>query len=719
VLTSAVAIAFQLAAKATRDAFFLSNFGVAALPLMVGAGAVASLVATLGFTRLLRRFGPGVLVPRLFACSGILLAGEWLLASASHRLAAIVVYLHITAFGALVVSGFWAMVTERFDPRAAKRVVGWITAAASVGGLFGGLIAERMGAIFPTVAMLPLLSVLHLTAAFLVLPLAAMGGPQAPWERSQAPVELPHKVFARSQYLRGLATLVALTGAAEGLLDYVFKFRVTGADAQGGSLLRLFAVLYTGTSLLSILVQVTVLRPTLRRIGVARTAALLPGGVSLGALGILVVPGLGSVFLVRGLEMVLRNSFFRSAQELLYSPVSSSDRRATKPLIDVGAARAGDIIGAGLVQVVLFATPHVVVSLLGGILALSLVALDVARRLNAGYVRALAGRLRDREEDLPDQGETAAAALLQTVGAMDLSALRSFPPASPLVAQPDVDRPSTPDAPTPLNQLASGDVSQVRAALARGLTDRTMVQAAIPLLAWDAVASEVVTALRGVAAEFTSLLAGPMDDPEEEFAVRRRLAGVLAYRPTRESVDALLVALNDSRFEVRYRAGRALARLAGELELSRGDRAAVLTAIEREVAVERGVWEGRRLIDTDDDFWSPPEADVLRTRANRSLEHVFTLLSLVLQGQPLSLAFRALHTDDRHLRGTALEYLESVLPETVRDRLWPFLEEKDTRETRARRPTDTLLQDLLGSRESIVLALEEVRRRAGGTPEVD
>jgi ATP:ADP antiporter, AAA family len=718
VLTSTVAIAFQLAAKATRDAFFLSNFGVAALPLMVGAGAVASLGATLAFTRLLRRFGPGVLVPRLFAASGILLAGEWLLASASHRLAAIVVYLHITAFGALVVSGFWAMVTERFDPRAAKRVVAWITAAASAGGLFGGLIAERMGAVFPTVAMLPLLSLLHLAAAVLVLPLAGMGGLQAPGEHSQAPVELPHRVFARSPYLRELALLVALTGAAEGLLDYVFKFRATGANAQGGSLLRLFAVLYTGTSLLSILVQVTVLRPTLKRIGVARTAALLPGGVSLGAVGLLVVPGLGSVFLARGLEMVLRNSFFRSAQELLYSPVSPSDRRATKPLIDVGAARAGDIIGAGLVQVVLLGTSHVVASLLVGILALSLVALDVARRLNAGYVRALAGRLRDREEDLPAPGETAVAALLQTVGAMDLSALRSIPPPPP-VAEGAVDRSRAPDRSTPLERLASSDLGLVRAELAAGLTQRAMVQAAIPLLAWDAVASDVVAALRAVAPEFTGLLIGPLEDPDEDFAVRRRLVGVLAYRPTRESLDALLVALNDSRFEVRYRAGRALARLAEEMALSPGDRGAVLLAVEREVAVERGVWEGRRLIDADDDFWSPSEADVLRTRANRSLEHVFTLLSLVLPGQQLPLAFRALHTDDRHLRGTALEYLENVLPEKVRDRLWPFLEDKGTPESRSRRPTDTLLQDLLGSRESIVLALEEVRRRSGGAQRAD
>jgi hypothetical protein len=42
------------------------------------------------------------------------------------------------------------------------------------------------------------------------------------------------------------------------------------------------------------------------------------------------------------------------------------------------------------------------------------------------------------------------------------------------------------------------------------------------------------------------------------------------------------------------------------------------------------------------------------------------------------MAYRALHTDDRHLRGTALEYLQTVLPGNtwkalntlIADRIW-------------------------------------------------
>jgi len=55
----------------------------------------------------------------------------------------------------------------------------------------------------------------------------------------------------------------------------------------------------------------------------------------------------------------------------------------------------------------------------------------------------------------------------------------------------------------------------------------------------------------------------------------------------------------------------------------------------------------------------------LRERANLSWEHLFSLLALILPREPLKVAFQALHTDDRQLRGLALEYLDSVLPPSL------------------------------------------------------
>jgi len=707
VLASTVMIALQVAAKATRDALFITSFGVSLLPRMVVTAAVLSMFLTLWLARRLAQQGPATLVPRLFAGSAIMLAVEWLLTFVSLRPAAFLVYLHITAFGALLISAFWALVNESFDPRSARRAVGLITAGGSVGGLLGGLLTERMGTAFSASSMLPVLALLQLSLVVLVLPLArtSAGRPQSPEmgdTTSSAMEALRH-----SSYLRLLLYLVALAAAAEGVLDYVFKLQASRIT-DGPGLLRLFAVFYTATSLLTVLLQVSVLRTIFNRLGVARSTMLLPAGVALGSLGGLMVPGFPSVALARAVETVFRNSVFRSAQELLYSPVSALERRAAKPVVDVGGARLGDIAGAGLAQLAILAAPlQVTPLLLGTTVALALGTLAIARRMQRGYLGALERSLRAREDQLGP--EDVAAAMFQTVGAIDLTSLRVNPASIPTLPEAGPPAPE-PDKEKPQPSLAP-DVAAMRSRLRGPPLAGDQVGGVIDLLAWDAVASDAVAALRRVASGNLDLLTRRLLDPDEDFAVRRRLVAVLADSFTDQSFEALLGALGDRRFEVRYRAGGALARMMERMPGVPVKEEQVMNAIHREVTVERGVWEGRRLLDADDELWSPLEADIVRDRANRSLEHVFTLLSLVRPAAPLRLAYRALLTEDAYLRGTALEYLESVLPESIRLPLWPFLEQTD-RPRRQPRPPGEVVQELLASKESIVLALAAVRQRA-------
>ena len=177
------------------------------------------------------------------------------------------------------------------------------------------------------------------------------------------------------------------------------------------------------------------------------------------------------------------------------------------------------------------------------------------------------------------------------------------------------------------------------------------------------------------------------------------------------AIQALLVSLLDPRFEVRYRSGRALAHLMALDPTLRVPPDAVYAAVQHEVATASGVWKGRTLLDTmDDDAWSPVMDELVRERAERSLEHVFTLLALTLPRKPVQIAFHGLCTDDLLLRGTALEYLESVLPPDVRKPLWPFLEPDRARRGPSRAPQEALT-DLLNQNQSIAIKLEELRRK--------
>jgi len=225
------------------------------------------------------------------------------------------------------------------------------------------------------------------------------------------------------------------------------------------------------------------------------------------------------------------------------------------------------------------------------------------------------------------------------------------------------------------------------------------------------VAPNAIRALSDVAGSNTAVLLRHLLDPEEDFAIRRRLVNALAACRTVEAFNGLLDALQDRRFEVRYRAGRALIPMSEGIAGLRVDRERIFGLVQSEMAVDRGIWETRQLIDLPDDESSPMEAELLRDRASRSLEHLFTLLSLILPRQTLRLAFHALHTDDPQLRGTALEYLETVLPEAIRGRLWALLETGNV-QPRARGTSDQALRELLASQETISFALAEARRRA-------
>jgi hypothetical protein len=238
-----------------------------------------------------------------------------------------------------------------------------------------------------------------------------------------------------------------------------------------------------------------------------------------------------------------------------------------------------------------------------------------------------------------------------------------------------------------------------------------LVPHVISLLAWDPVAEDAVFALRKVAEERIGELTDALIDPNQDFAVRRRLARVFAVCVSQRATDGLILGLDDLRFEVRFQCGRSLSAIMEKNPTNRIHSEQIFAVVLREAAVGRPVWESRRLLDELEGSDSAPGVDeFVRDRAGQSLAHVFTLLSLVLPREPLQIAFRSLFTDDRQLQGTALEYLEGILPPPIRQRLWPYLEVRRT-VSQSARPRHEVLDELLRSNASIMLNLEELRRR--------
>ena len=619
-LVAAAMIANHVGGLATRDALFFSNFDITALPVMLIGASLFSIATVVFFSRAMPRLSPQRLVPWGFGISGVLLLAEWGMISVSPRVAAVAFYLHLAVVGAFLISGFWSVINERFDPRTAKKRISRIAGAATVGGLAGGIVAERVAVLLSVSTMLPLLALMHFFCAWrlgVLRPLPGSGSPPADRHPVSDVKSSGFRIVAQEPYLRSLAVLVLLGTLSAALIDYVFKAHAVATYQQGEELLRFFAIFYMVIGLLTFVLQTSLGRVSLEKLGLAKTVATLPAAVIVGVLGVFFAPGLASASVARASEAVLRSSLFRSGYELFYTPISLRDKRATKSLIDVGFQRLGNALGGGTVRLLLFLGPQLAQSAMlisAGIIAG--VGLVVARNLHQGYIGALEKSLLNRgvELDLSEIADkTTRQTMVQTMVSLDLRALglqgvqslSSEDPADPgrevLKVESEASTASLDPIVQQIVHLRSGKPQQIRATLAEADLEPPLVPHVVPLLAWDEVCREAIAALRQVAPRITGQLVDVLADPQQDFAIRRRIPRILSSSSSQRAVAGLWTGLKDTRFEVRFQSGRALAHILDNDPEIKLEREKVFSAVLREVAVGRRVWESHRLLDQLED----------------------------------------------------------------------------------------------------------------------
>lgn len=716
-MIGAAAIGAQyIAGKAARDALFLAHFEPTALPGMIAGTSVFAILLVVASAKILGRLSPGAYIPTAFAANATLLLGVWWLAAPLPRMAAPLLYLLVSGVGPLLSSGFWLMASERFDPRTAKRRFGQIGAAGTIGGLLGGLVAARVSSIAGVGAIIPVLVALNAVCAWRTRSWARLSSEpvRSPSMPAAFPTRSGVRILLETRFLRQLALVMLLATIAAAFVDYAFKVQVKASFEAGPKLGSFFAFYYTAVSLISFVLQAFASRPVFEKLGLSAAMSAASIGVAAGGTAALINPGLPAIVVTRGGEAVFRGSLLRSGYEVFYTPMAPDDKRAVKAVVDVGVDRSGDILAAGVIQVLVWAAiDGQLATLLGLAIVCSLVALVLTNGLSRGYVNALEQSLRNRaiELDLEDVHDRETRTIVletlrhprQRLPAESRSGRRE--PATTVSAELELQQ---------IRALRSRDVDSARHALNDAPLSPTLVPYAIRLLEWDLVADDAVRALRAVAERHVGELTDALTDPDQPFAVRRRLARVLSGCSSQRAADGLLMGLEDLRFEVRFQCGRSLAAVIGKNSRLHIERSRLTAIVQRELTVSRGVWESRRLIDRvagDADERSRLD-ELVGERASRALAHVFTLLGVILPAEPLRIAYRGLHTTDKNLRGTALEYLESVLPPDIRARLWPFLEGGPTRGP-ATRPPNEILQELLRSNQSILLDLEQRNARRG------
>ncbi len=685
-VSATLMIAHQVGGKATRDAIFLSYYDVTQLPKMVIVAALLSMLAVVIMSRLLTSFGPWRIVPAAYFLSAVLFIGSWWLYGGAPHLAALTLYLQMAVFGAVLISGFWSVVNERFDPHTAKRTIAQVAAAATLGGVLGGVLADRVAAMLDARAMIVVLGVLHLACAATVF---SIGRPRGTAARQDVEVESGIQILFRNRYLMLMGLLMVLVASLAALVDYVFKAEAARRITDEAALVGLFGRFYAAAGLITFIIQSALGPRLLNRYGIGVALSVMPAMVLLSGLVNSFALRLWTVLILRGGQMVFQNSFFRSAFELLYTPLPPSRKRPTKSIIDVASDRLGDIIGGGIILGLLALIPDLPAGVvIFAAMLIAVLTLLVIKQLYRGYVGQLASNLRDGVISISDE-EIMDATTRQTLAEASSDSERSLLMAriaelkrqreqQPPERSPHPDTVAPPLAPgqalaRAVADLGSGDRQRVRACLEGDFMDHRLAPFIVPMLAVDEIADLARTELRWVVPQCIGLLGDAMFDPDVPLLARQRLPSVLEVSHHPRVVETLMHGLKDNEFNVRYSAARALSRMLGRDPELAIDKDAIFAICQTEVSVDSAQWKNRDIRFDDVIQGEDPVATEAGLGVDYSLEHVFTLLSLVLERDALHLSFRAVFSSDRGIRGTALEYLENVLPETIRRGLWPHL----------------------------------------------
>jgi hypothetical protein len=254
-------------------------------------------------------------------------------------------------FSSVVVVEFWRTLSDAYTIVEAKRVFGWLGAGGTAGAVAGAGVAVAVANWFPATALLLAAGICLAAGVVFALDLE---GPRAelPNAHVPAPHTSPLTSIRRDPYLRGVAACLFLATITATLADFAFKGILTRA-VPPGDLARVFAAVSFGVNIGTLLLQVTLVGWVIRRLGVTRSLAVLPGALSLAATGLIAGGSLIAATVLRVTDNTLRYSLHRATSDLLYVPLSPPARGRTKALIDVLSQRGGQVAGSAGILLVL------------------------------------------------------------------------------------------------------------------------------------------------------------------------------------------------------------------------------------------------------------------------------------------------------------------------------------------------------------------------------
>ena len=257
----------------------------------------------------------------------------------------------VNCFGVIAPVHAWSFASSLFDTRQAKRLFGLIGSGASLGAIVGGFLARVLVGPIGGSINLMLVLVLLIALGAVVVTAANMRIRRRGALRLGRPATEPLWDTVRTimgrPYLRLIAAVVLLTAIVTQWTGLQLSLVTSAAFNRDAAALTRFNGTFTlALGIVSFIVQIFVTSQALRRFGLALTILALPLSLGFGTALIVLLPAFWPVLVTNAFDQGLRFSVDRPTYELLYLPITPSERLPIKSAIDIVGSRVADAVGA-------------------------------------------------------------------------------------------------------------------------------------------------------------------------------------------------------------------------------------------------------------------------------------------------------------------------------------------------------------------------------------
>ncbi len=328
----------------------------------------------------------------------------WLLLQKPSDWVPLIYWLWANILAVGLMTHFWISVNEAFNPREAKRLIGFFGSGGILGGISGGLLAKSLSHFIDPSHLLLFSSALLFGCILIVNTIFVFG------KKKHASLKAPESsviqeksekwgfrvcfnTVKNNSYLRLIACLVTATLVVSTLIDFQFNSVINTYVEGTEKLTAFFGLFNAGLMAFALLIQLLITSNLIKRFGIQLALLLYPAMLLGCSMGIAIFPALLFAIVIKGTDKSLSYSLNQSVREILYIPISPDFKDKVKVFIDMFLNRFAKGLGAVILLILIYFRLGIqYVSLVSSIFIMAWIILNI--KISREYVNTVKNNIK-------------------------------------------------------------------------------------------------------------------------------------------------------------------------------------------------------------------------------------------------------------------------------------------------------------------------------------